>query len=143
MTKMTRVALVALGLSLAAGLAFGHGDVSPQPIDVTGLNPVGETWLTENPYRKDPAQYELAKTIGSSGYNQNCARCHGLQVKSGGLAPDLRYLEKGKEGDEWFMGRIRHGFTQNGTTKMPGFEGTFNQEAMWAIRSYLDSVHED
>jgi cytochrome c-550 PedF len=143
MTKLTRTAAVVLGLSLAAGAAFGHGDVSPQPIDVTGLNPVGADWLKENPYRADPAQYEIAKKIGSSGYNQNCARCHGLQVISGGLAPDLRFLDKGKDGDEWFINRIRHGYTQNGTTKMPAFEGTFSQEAMWAIRSYLDSVHED
>ena len=143
MTNLTRVTTLVLGLSLAVGAAFGHGDVSPQPIDIAGLNPVGEAWLTENPYRKDPAQFEIAKTIGASGYNQNCARCHGLQVKSGGLAPDLRYLEKGKDGDEWFINRIRHGYSQNGATKMPAFEGTFSQEAMWAIRSYLDSVHED
>jgi len=143
MTKLTRIAALTLGLSLAIGAAFGHGDVTPQPIDVTGLNAVGADWLKENPYRADAAQYEIAKMIGSSGYNQNCARCHGLQVISGGIAPDLRFLDKGKDGDEWFINRIRHGYTQNGLTKMPAFEGTFSQEAMWAIRSYLDSVHQD
>jgi len=26
---------------------------------------------------------------------------------------------------------------------MPAFEGIFSQEAMWAIRSYIESVHEE
>lgn len=120
-------------------LAFGHGDVTPQPVDVTGLKPVGTEWLKENPYRADEAQKKLAVEIGASGYNQNCARCHGLEVISGGLAPDLRYLDEGKLGDEWFMERVRLGYTQNGVTKMPKFEGIFSQEAMWAIRSYIES----
>lgn len=122
-----------------------HGDVTPQPIDVEGL-PVlkdGE-WLTENPYRADAAAKEKAVEIGASGYNQNCARCHGLQVISGGIAPDLRYLELGKTGDEWFIQRIRHGAKKpDGSTMMPGFEGTFKQEAMWAIRTYIKSVHQE
>lgn len=143
MTKMKTVILGACMACFAVAAAFGHGDVTPQPIDVTGLNPVGEAWLTENPYRKDQDQYALAIKIGSSGYNQNCARCHGLQAISGGLAPDLRYLEKDKDGDEWFITRIRHGYKQDGATKMPAFEGIINQEAMWAIRSYLDTRHEE
>jgi cytochrome c-550 PedF len=132
------VALVAI-----TGFAFGHGDVTPQPVDVTGLNPTGADWLKENPYRADEAQKKLAVEIGASGYNQNCARCHGLEAISGGLAPDLRYLEEGKFGDEWFMERVRMGYTQNGTTKMPKFEGIFSQEAMWAIRTYIESRPQD
>jgi cytochrome c-550 PedF len=118
--------------------ALAHGDVTPQPIDVTGLAPLKEgEWLTENPYRGDAKAIE----IGSSGYNQNCARCHGLQVISGGLAPDLRYLEKGQVGDEWFIERIRHGARKSdGSTVMPAFEGVFSQEAMWAIRAYIETV---
>jgi cytochrome c-550 PedF len=109
------------------------------PVETTGLNPVGADWLKENPFRKNPAQYAIAKTIGASGYNQNCARCHGLEVISGGIAPDLRFLEDGKDGDEWFLNRIRNGYAQNGLTKMPKFEGLFTQEAMWAIRSYIET----
>ncbi|MDX2308296.1 MAG: cytochrome c-550 PedF [Hyphomicrobium sp.] len=126
-------------LMAAAPLAhvLAHGDVTPQPIDVAGLDPLGEDWLKENPYRGNAKAIE----IGASGYNQNCARCHGLEVISGGLAPDLRYLEKGEPGDTWFMERIRNGAKkQDGTTIMPGFEGTFSQEAMWAIRAYVESV---
>lgn len=138
-TRLLFAALCAAGLAVAlAPGVFAHGDVTPQPIDVTGLKPLSEDWLTENPYRGDAKAVE----IGESGYNQNCARCHGLQVISGGIAPDLRYLELGKTGDEWFIERIRHGKKNSeGTTIMPAFEGIFKQEAMWAIRAYLESVH--
>ena len=137
MAFMTRT----LGISLAVCLSvFGaqrvlaHGDVTPQPVDTTGLQPLGPEWLEKNPYRGN----ELAVKIGSSGFAQNCARCHGIEAESGGIAPDLRYLDKAEEGDAWFINRIRHGYTQNGVTKMPAFEGILSQEAMWAIRTYLD-----
>jgi cytochrome c-550 PedF len=133
-------ALAALVAIKTSPLAFAHGDVTPQPIDIAGLDQLGDEWRTENPYRGNATALE----IGASGYNQNCARCHGLQVISGGLAPDLRYLEKGKVGDEWFMERIRHGAKKSdGTTIMPAFEGVFSQEAMWAIRTYIESQHVD
>jgi cytochrome c-550 PedF len=134
-----------LGLSLLVCLslagaerAIAHGDVTPQPVDTTGLPPVGDAWLEKNPYRGN----ELALKIGHSGFAQNCARCHGIEAESGGIAPDLRYLDKGEDGDAWFINRIRHGYTQNGVTKMPAFEGILSQEAMWAIRTYLDSRFE-
>jgi mono/diheme cytochrome c family protein len=34
---------------------------------------------------------------------------------------------------------VRKGYHQNGVTKMPKFEGLISQEAMWAIRAYIDS----
>ncbi len=135
-----------LGLAVAAAalMAVGvarvqaHGDVVPQPVDTKGLEQLGEKWRSKNPYVGN----ETAIKIGASGYNQNCARCHGLDVISGGLAPDLRYLEKGETGDEWFMERIRGGATINGVTKMPAFEGVLSQEAMWAIRAFIESKFE-
>ena len=137
-TRLT-MAVLALGL-LTAGQAEvrAHGDVTPQPVDTAGLEPVKDGWTKENPYRGN----ETAIKIGSSGYNQNCARCHGLEVISGGLAPDLRFLEKGKVGDDWFMERLRKGAMINGVTKMPSFENVISQEAMWAIRSYIESKFE-
>ncbi len=118
--------------------ALGHGDVTPQPVDTAGLEALGADWRTENPYSGNAKAIE----IGTSGYNQNCARCHGLEAISGGLAPDLRFLEKGKTGDEWFIQRVRNGAKKSdGTTIMPAFEGLFTQEAMWAIRAYLESKH--
>lgn len=136
--------LAAAAIGFTASAAFGHGDVLPQAVDTTGLDPVGEEWAEENPYRlMGGAQYELAVQIGSSGYNQNCARCHGLEVKSGGLAPDLRFMDDGIDGDEWFLERIRKGYSQNGAYKMPPFQEILSQEAMWAIRSYVETRPED
>ncbi len=116
-----------------------HGDVTPQALNTKGLENLGDEWLEENPYEGNSVAIE----IGASGYNQNCARCHGLQVISGGIAPDLRYLPLGLEGDEWFMMRVRNGYSQNGAYKMPPFENILSQEAMWAIRSFIVSKHEE
>lgn len=140
-SRLTQVliAVVAVGtMALAANtLVLAHGDVTPQPVDTTGLDPLGEEWRAENPYRGN----QTAIKIGTSAYNQNCARCHGLEVISGGLAPDLRGLDQGKPGDEWFIDRIRHGAKKpDGSTMMPGFEGIMSQEAMWAIRSYIETI---
>ena len=122
-----------------APLAFAHGDVVPQAVDTTGLNNLGPDWKAANPFRKD----KVAIRIGDSAYNQNCARCHGLGGISGGIAPDLRFLPLGDEGDEVFMQRIRKGAVRDGRVYMPPFEGTLSQEAMWAIRTWLETVHED
>jgi cytochrome c-550 PedF len=135
---------LAAGLTLAASLAFAHGDVAPQPVNTDSLPDVGEEWLTENPYRgMEPEVFQEAIRIGSSGFNQNCARCHGLGAISGGLAPDLRFLEAEEYGDEWFAERFQHGMTQNGITKMPAFGEILGQKAAWAIRSYIETRPDD
>lgn len=129
----------ALCLATFAASVYAHGDVVPQAVDTTGLKNVGSEWLKSNPYRKN----EKAIAIGSSAFNQNCARCHGLGAISGGIAPDLRYLPTEDEGDEIFLQRIRHGSVRDGRVYMPPFEGMFSQEAMWAIRAWLETVRED
>lgn len=144
--RLPALSTTALVFAIAAGSALAHGDVAPQPVDTAGLPEVGEEWLTENPYRAEAAGEETwlrAVEIGASGYVQNCARCHGLEVISGGLAPDLRYLEASEYDDEWFVERFRLGYTQGGTTKMPGFEEVLNQEAAWAIRTYIETRPDD
>ena len=141
-----RGALAAVALLGVAQMAAGHGDVAPQPVNTDALPDVGEEWLTENPYREEKAGYDTwleAVKIGSSGFNQNCARCHGLGAVSGGLAPDLRFLEASEYGDEWFVERFQHGYTQDGTTKMPAFGEVLGQKAGWAIRTYIETRPED
>jgi cytochrome c-550 PedF len=142
-SKWNTVAAATAAL-FAAGAALAHGDVAPQPINTDALPDVGEEWLIENPYRA-MGDDVMAKAIeiGSSGYNQNCARCHGLEVVSGGLAPDLRFLEAEEYGDEWYMERFIYGYTQNGTTKMPAFGDLLGQKAAWAIRSYIETRPDD
>lgn len=136
---LAAVAVMGGLVAISETRVHAHGDVTPQPVDTTGLDKLEEgKWLKENPFRGNKRAIE----IGSSAYNQNCARCHGLEAISGGLSPDLRFLDKGKAGDEWFMERIRNGAVIGGVTRMPGFEGQMSQEAMWAIRSYLDTRFE-
>lgn len=166
-----KLALMGLAFSFAAfqaGPGFSHGDTAPQAVDTEGLDPLGEEWLTENPYRileddkealeaeaagdksdeqeaaaKRIEQHDAAVRIGAVGYSQNCARCHGLEGVSGGMAPDLRYLDADAYGDEWYVDRVRNGVTQNGGVKMPPFDDILNQEAAWAIRAYLETRPQD
>lgn len=141
-----------LTAALATAVATAHGDVTPQAVDTSSLPKVGTEWRDENPYR----QNEAAIKVGASAYNQNCARCHGIDVISGGIAPDLRKLDNEcattqdparkaacvKDNDQYFLTTIRHGRTRNGAVYMPPFEGVFDQEAMWAVKAYLESRRE-
>jgi len=129
--------------ALFSNLASGHGDVAPQPVDTAGLEKLGDEWHTTNPYTDNAKAIE----IGASAYNQNCARCHGLQAVSGGIAPDLRKLEPGEYGDEWYIEKVRNGIVRNGITYMPKFAesdgGPLSQEALWAIRAYLETLYDE
>ena len=138
-TRTLGALVAALAIGIAAPQVFAHGDVVPQAVDTTGLKNLGADFLPANPFRKD----KTAIRIGDSAFNQNCARCHGLGAISGGIAPDLRYLPLGDEGDEVFLQRIRKGAVRDGRVYMPPFEGTLSQEAMWAIRTWLETVHEE
>ncbi len=113
---------------------------APQDVDTTGLEPLGEEWRNANPYDTSNAR---TIEVGVSAYGQNCARCHGIDAVSGGLAPDLRYLPPDEEGDEIFIERTRKGSTQEGRVLMPPFEGALRQETLWAMRTWLETVHEE
>ena len=134
------------------GAVWAHGDVTPQAVDTSSLPKLGDTWRAENPYRKN----EAAIKVGSSAYNQNCARCHGLEAISGGIAPDLRKLDNEcatlkderkkaacvKDVDDYYAGSVRRGKVRNGAVYMPPFEGILNQEATWSIKAYLETRRE-
>ncbi|WP_262488834.1 cytochrome c-550 PedF [Halomonas sp. ANAO-440] len=121
----------------ASGTALGHGDVTPQEVDTKGLPDLGESPLMENPFRpgnQHDDYHELAIQVGESGYGGNCAVCHGIQAMSGGLTPDLRKLEEWD--DEFYLERVIKG-TERG---MPAFRENLDQTAIWAIKSYIESV---
>ena len=134
---MLTVPLVIGGLFTAYDLALAHGNVTPQPVDTGNLKKIGDQWVDSNPYRGNSD----AIRIGHTAFAENCARCHGIDAVSGGIAPDLRRLPTGDDGDGIFQERIRHGSIRNGVTYMPPFEGILSQEAAWAIRSWLETVH--
>lgn len=144
--------LLALSACLAAPIAWAHGDVTPQAVDTSALPKLGEQWRADNPFRGN----EAAIKIGTSAYNQNCARCHGLEAISGGVAPDLRKMDNEcatmkdagrraacvKEIDEFYAATVRAGRSRNGAVYMPPFEGVMNQEAVWSIKAYLETRRE-
>ncbi|MBC9249872.1 cytochrome c-550 PedF [Pseudomonas alcaligenes] len=132
--------LVWAGLGFSA-LAMAHGDVTPQAVNTEGLEQLGKEWRDENPYRAPYANNKQAIEIGTSAYTQNCARCHGLEAISGGIAPDLRMLDPGIEGDEWFKERVINGAVRDGAVYMPKMADYISQEGLWAIRTYLESLH--
>ncbi len=149
--RLARAGLLC-SLTLAGHLALAHGDVTPQAVDTKDLPALGEQWRAENPYR----QNDKAIKVGSSAYNQNCARCHGLEAISGGIAPDLRKLDNDcspikdakkksacvAEMDEYYASSVRKGKVRNGAVYMPPFDGILNQEATWAIKAYLETRRE-
>ena len=149
--KLFNQLFLALGLTVLAQTVFAHGDVTPQAVDTHTLPQLGADWRGENPFRTE-ARAEAVR-IGTSAFNQNCARCHGLEAISGGVAPDLRKLtldcldikDAAKKNacfgeiDNYFVTTVRHGRVRNGAVYMPPFEGMISQEAMWAIKSYLET----
>jgi cytochrome c-550 PedF len=152
LTRALPLALAALGFTLIASSAAAHGDVTPQAVDTSSLPPLGKDWKEQNPYRGHAA----AIKVGSSAYNQNCARCHGLEAVSGGIAPDLRKMDNDcttlkivakksacvAEVDTYYAATVRRGKVRNGAVYMPPFEGILSQEAVWAVKAYLETRRE-
>jgi cytochrome c-550 PedF len=148
-------AALAACLSLGSIVAMAHGDVVPHSVDTSTLPQLGEKWLDSNPYSTGEGHAEALR-IGSSAYNQNCARCHGLEAISGGISPDLRKLDNDctslgdankklacfQEINDYFVSTVRRGRTRDGRVYMPPFEGILTQEAMWAIKTYLETRRE-
>ncbi len=150
MRKLTGLAgMAATFLALASAQALAHGDVTPHPVDTTGLPSLGTTWLPSNPWRGNAK----AEAIGAVGYLHNCAGCHGLNGEAGGMAPDLLQDAKecvgdapGKEkdscfndSDSYFKQMVLSGKQNSeGRVTMPSYSSVFTQEAVWAIRAYLD-----
>jgi len=157
-TRSPRALLRALALSLGcltAATAMAHGDVVPQSVDTHTLPQLGAKWLDANPYSTGPAHQEALR-IGTSAYNQNCARCHGLEAISGGISPDLRKFDADctgmgdadkkkacyQEMDDYYVATVRRGRVRDGRVYMPPFESTLTQEAIWAIKTYLETRRE-
>ncbi len=136
---VTAGAALAVVVAAAIGTASVRADEAIHPVKTDGLKPLGTTWAKVNPYRGN----KLAIKIGADAFNQNCARCHGLEAISGGIAPDLRFLPEGAEGDEWFAYRVQNGSVRDGRVYMPKMYPTLSQETLWAIRSWLDTVRQD
>ncbi len=152
MQKLTKLQGLTLGLILGSMTVdvLAHGDVTPHPVDTSSLAQLGTELIEPNPYRGD----DKAIAIGAVGYKHNCAGCHGLNAESGGMAPDLLKLDGDcldlaskvkqascmKDTDHYFREITLNG-KKNGEGRytMPAYGGVFTQEAVWAIKAYIDS----
>lgn len=137
--RMAVLTAASMAVASIASSLIAHGNVTPQAVDTTALPDIGEVWLQHNPYRTNA----VAVKIGETAYGQNCARCHGLEAESGGIAPDLRYLEVGDVGDEWYIQRFQHGSSRDGKVYMPPMGEVLGQKAGWAIRTWLETKHQE
>jgi quinohemoprotein ethanol dehydrogenase len=70
---------------------------------------------------------------GSNLYATFCARCHGGDVVSGGLVPDLRYANKGMH--EIFPQVVRGGVLRE--FGMPSFSEDLTSEQVRSIQGYI------
>lgn len=148
--------LLAVGMLISMSpLAMAHGDVTPHPIDTSSLKQLGSTWADANPYRGD----KQAAAVGAEGYMHNCAGCHGLNVITGGVAPDLLKLDADcldmdakeqqeaclKDTDAYFKEVTLSGKKNSeGRYTMPAYSAVFTQEAVWALKAYVDArTHEE
>jgi len=144
-TRQWALATLLGALSLTAA---AHGDVTPHPVDTSTLKPVGSDWMDTNPYRGN----KKAEKVGSQGYLHNCACCHDLNAVSGGMAPDVLAMDEEclgmdasqqagcfEDADIYFRDIVLHGKTLNGRVTMPAYQSVFTQEAVWAIKAYIDA----
>ena len=133
----TTIAMACALLGVAGVALPAFGDETPVTVDTKGLPKLGDKFLDSDPFVGNPTAIE----VGASAYNQNCARCHGLEMISGGIAPDLRHVPLGQEGDDVFKDHVQNGVQRNGTTMMPKFAGLLPQETLWAVRAFMVSKH--
>ncbi len=55
----------------------------------------------------------------------------------------LRQLPADYDGDEWFIYRVQNDAVRNGAVYMPKMTEHLNQEALWSIRTWLESVSDE
>lgn len=143
---------LAAAVLLLYGFAAGGAPAGEQAfrvnVDTRALPALGSAMREENPYRGNAT----AVTVGAQVFEQACSRCHVLAT-SGGIGPDLRMLDVScrkivdevrraaclRDQDHYFLKTVRDGKIIVGVTHMPGWRDFMSQEAIWAIRSYIES----
>lgn len=121
--------------------------------DAEALPKVGPEWLDRNPYRGQPS----APSVIAQGrviFNQTCSRCHGPDADGSLAAPDLRLIGRAcqrvpepdlkircqSDADAFFAQSVRYGKVRVGITHMPPWDKTLSQEAIWALRSFVETA---
>ena len=136
-------------LAFSANL-WAHGDVVPQAVKTEGLEPLGEEWLDENPYRGNARAAEIGRTL----FNQTCARCHGVDAVSRNMpGPDLTRLDKAcrpiadpavrahclADNDAYFLDSVQNGKVRVGVSHMPAWKTVLSPQLIWTLRTFVES----
>lgn len=142
-----RAVLCALGIA-AGAQGWSAEQAAKIDVDTSALARLGVAPREDNPYRGDAR----AAAVGETAFHQACARCHVLE-SSGGVGPDLRMLNGYcrrianaakrqaclRDQDHYFIKTVLEGKTIVGVAHMPAWRGFLSQEAIWAIRTYIES----
>lgn len=144
-----RNVLLAAGLLASAvltGTAWAHGNVVPQAVETKGLTPIKDAGVTLTAMAGQRSTRTAALPSTTRPWRSvprpttRTAPPAMAWRPSRGHRPDLRMLDAGEAGDEWFVERVRHGAVRDGRVYMPKMADYLSQEALWAVRTYLDSV---
>ena len=140
--------LMAAWLLASMPLAIAERPATPMT-DISALPALGTDWRDVNPYRGD----EAIAVTGRSLYNEACSKCHGPDMNAKGhpapaLRRLLRYCKKVDDAalkqrcladvDHYFVTTVRQGKYILGVEHVPTWEGILTQEAVWAIKAYVD-----
>jgi mono/diheme cytochrome c family protein len=141
------VAATLLAISSTASRA--ERPAAPQS-DTSSLPALGSEWRTSNPYRDETTITATGRAL----YNEACSKCHGPDMNAKGHpAPPLRRLQRYcrkiedkalkprclADVDHYFMTTVLKGKIILGVEHMPAWDGVLSQEAVWAIKTYVDS----
>ena len=92
--------------------------------------PVNEPAPVPDAAEVTASEEELAQ--GKELFNGYCGNCHGVNAVSGGLVPDLRYLDE--DGHAQFAATVKGAATARG---MPAFGHVVNDEQIELMRQYV------
>ena len=131
---------IAAGAVVGGVLGATAGDSLAEAVNPTEYADHWKTTYQTTPYftsGREWTDYEPAYQLGYDAYGKH----HGRAFDD--IEADLQRnwdASRGKSRLEWIEAK---GAVRDGRVYMPPFEGTLSQEAMWAIRTWLETVHED
>lgn len=147
------IALALMGVSQGWG-----GDPSmealPPKTDTSGLPAIAEGWADINPYRGNATVVPTGRAL----YNESCAVCHGADLNHRNqVGPNLLRLERGcqkvedaalrqrclSDVDHYFVKSVRRGKRVLDVQHMPPWDGVLSPQAVWAIRTFIESRIEE
>lgn len=134
------------GALLTSAICLGAAFATPAQLPSIAVD------TEANPYRAHADRTAIVE-VGRGVYNQSCAACHGLDANRLGPAPALRTVGRFcqritdaslrsrcvGDADHYFYKSVMEGKVKLGVTHMPAWRGVLPPEAVWAVRTFLES----